>query len=119
MFITDPCKVLVVSDIQDVRSFVSDYGHAVLIIVVAVKALLFTLFRSPLREGRELGCALALTCVFGAWIAFSQSYPPKWATQLAAVCVQDGPAVASSGEKPEAGTATRQSKARRVQERSV
>jgi hypothetical protein len=86
MFITDPCKVLVVSDIQDVRSFLSDYGHAALIIVVAVKAVFSSLFRSPLPEGRELGCALALTCFFGLWIAFSQSYPPKWVTQLAAVC---------------------------------
>lgn len=121
MFITDPCKVLVVRDIQDVRSFVSDYGQAALIIFVAIKALFFSLFRSSLPEGRELGCALAITCLFGLWIAFSESYPPKWMTHLATVCVpDDGSSVASTaGRKSEPGPDPRQSKARRLPERPV
>lgn len=120
MFITDPCKVLVVSDIQDVRSFVSDYWHAAVVLFVVGKTLFFTLFRSSLPEGRELGCALAITCLFGSWIALSESYPPKWMMHLASVCVHDdGSAVASGAGSPEPGTDTRQRNATRLPGRRV
>ena len=100
MAITDPCRVLVTNNVHDAWLFVSDYGKAAIVALLTIKAAFHYLLRSPIPEARELGCALAVACLFGLYVVLSETYPPEWITRLATVCVQDNPSIATSNRAP-------------------
>jgi hypothetical protein len=89
MLISETCNELLVGDLKHLWSFMkSDDGQMAFLSLATIRALFYYLLRNPLPEARELGCAALVMCLLGLWVAISQSYPPKWMTQLVAACTQ-------------------------------
>ena len=72
-----------------------------LLVMATIRALFLHLLRSPLREARELACAIAVAGLFATSVAIIEINPPRWMAQFLTQCKDShGPIAVGSTISP-------------------
>jgi hypothetical protein len=89
MSLSASCGVALFSEFERFWLFLKSNECQLLFLSFAtLRAVFYYLRRHRMREARELAHVMLATGLFAAFIAISETYPPKWMTRLVIECTE-------------------------------